>query len=63
VAKTVDKSVDKDIHRSATGYGRGMDSNQAAFLRLQATDIEGFSRVLHKRQAPHNHSNNLILRI
>jgi hypothetical protein len=39
VVKTVGKTVDKDIHRSATGCGRGMDSIQAAFAGLHVVDI------------------------
>jgi hypothetical protein len=59
----VEETVDKDMHRSVTGCGRASDRRPVGFGGLQGFDKYEYLGVIQKCARPHNHSNNLLLRI
>jgi hypothetical protein len=59
----VDETVDKDMHRWITACERSSDSRQAGFRWPQGDDYSEDFGVIQQCTQPHNHSNNLTLRI
>jgi hypothetical protein len=59
----VDENVDKDIHRVMTGCRVSADSIPVAFWMAHVIETNMVFGVIPGIGAPHNHSNNLSLRI